>query len=117
MKLILFVLHDAEKLRDLLDAWKAAGASGATILFSTGMGRIHQADALRDDLPLMPSLEDFLPRFERLSRTLFTMLDDDSVVEKVIAATQQVVGDLNQPDRGLLMVLPVAQVYGLRKAP
>jgi nitrogen regulatory protein PII len=117
MKLILFVLHDAEKLRDLLDAWKAAGASGATILFSTGMGRIHQADALRDDLPLMPSLEDFLPRFERLSRTLFTMLDDDSVVEKVIAATQQVVGDLNQPDRGLLIVLPVAQVYGLRKAP
>jgi hypothetical protein len=43
------------------------------------------------------------------------MIDDEAVVEKVVAATQQVVGDLCEPDRGLLMVLPVSQVYGLRK--
>jgi nitrogen regulatory protein P-II 1 len=115
MKLILFVLHDAEKLNELLDAWKDAGVSGATVLFSTGLGRIHQSMALRDDLPLMPSLEDFLPRPEHFSRTIFTMIDDEAVVEKVVAATQQVVGDLCEPDRGLLMVLPVSQVYGLRK--
>jgi hypothetical protein len=115
MKLILFVLHDAEKLRELLDAWKQAGVSGATVLFSTGLGRINQSTALRDDLPLMPSLEDFLPQPERLSRTIFTMIDDESIVEKVVAATQQVVGDLCEPDRGLLMILPVSQVYGLRK--
>ncbi len=115
MKLILFVLHDPEKLPELLDAWKKAGVSGATVLFSTGLGRIDQMGMLRDDLPLMPSLEDFLPKVENLSRTLFTMIDDDVVVEQVIAATQQVVGDLNEPDRGLLMVLPVDQVFGLRK--
>ena len=63
----------------------------------------------------MPSLEDFLPRVERLSRTIFSMIDDDAVVDKVVAATQRVVGDLCEPDRGLLIVLPVAQVYGLRK--
>ena len=94
---------------------KMAGVSGATVLFSTGLGRIDQSLALRDDLPLMPSLEDFLPRTEHLSRTIFTMIDDDAVVGKVIAATERVVGDLNEPDRGLLMVLPVSQVYGLRK--
>ena len=115
MKLILFVLHDAEKLRVLLDAWKQAGVSGATVLFSTGLGRIDQANALRDDLPLIPSLEDFLPKPERLSRTIFTMIDEDAIVDKVVAATEQVVGDLCEPDRGLLMVLPVSQVYGLRK--
>jgi nitrogen regulatory protein P-II 1 len=115
MKLILFVLHDPEKLRELMDAWKQAGVSGATVLFSTGLGRIQQMAPLRDDLPLIPSLEDFLPTVDRLSRTLFTMVDEDAVVEKVIAATEQVVGDLDQPDRGLLIVLPVAQVYGLRK--
>jgi len=115
MKLILFVLHDAEKLRALLDAWREAGVSGATVLFSTGLGRMEQSMALRDDLPLMPSLEDFLPQPERLSRTIFTMIDDETIVEKVIAATQDVVGDLCEPDRGLLMVLPVSQVYGLRK--
>jgi nitrogen regulatory protein P-II 1 len=115
MKLILFVLHDPEKLRELLDAWKEAGISGATVLVSTGLGRLDQAGALRDDLPLMPSLEDFLPRVDRLSRTIFTLTDEDAVVDRVVAATQRVVGDLYEPDRGLLIVLPVAQVYGLRK--
>ena len=115
MSLLLFVLHDPEKMRELLDAWKEAGASGATVLFSTGMGRISRSPALRDDLPLMPSLEDFLPKVEHLSRTIFSMIEDEAVVERVIAATERVVGDLCQPDRGLLMVLPVSRVYGLRK--
>lgn len=116
MNLILFVLHDPGKLRELLDAWTEAGISGATVLYSTGLGRITQAEALRDDLPIMPSLEDFLPRAEHFNRTVFSMIDDEAVVERVVAATQRVVGDLCEPDRGLLMVLPVAQVYGLRGA-
>ncbi len=70
---------------------------------------------MRDDLPPIPSLEDFLPKVDRLSRTVFSVIDDETLVEKIIAATQKVVGDLNDPDRGLLIVLPVAQVYGLRK--
>jgi nitrogen regulatory protein PII len=114
MSLILFVLHDPEKLRELLNAWKEAGVSGATVLFSTGLGRLHQSDTLSDDLPLMPSLEDFLPRIESLSRTIFSMVEDEKIVQAVIAATERVVGDLDQPDRGLLMVLPVEQVHGLR---
>lgn len=115
MNLILFILHEPEKLVPLLDAWTNAGVSGATVLFSTGLGRIHQSRGLREDLPLMPSPEDFLPQPDRFSRTIFTMVDEDGLVEKVVEATQQVVGDLCEPDRGLLMVLPVSQVYGLRK--
>jgi nitrogen regulatory protein PII len=114
MSLILFVLHDPEKLRELLDAWKEAGVGGATVLFSTGLGRIHQSAVLSDDLPLMPSLEDFLPKVEHLSRTIFSMVEDEAIVDRVIAATERVVGDLTQPDKGLFMILPVSRVYGLR---
>jgi nitrogen regulatory protein P-II 1 len=117
MSLVLFVLHDPEKLPELLEAWKEAGVSGATVLFSTGMGRLDQSPALLDDIPIMPSLDDFLPRGERFSRTVFSMIDDEKVVSRVIEATERVVGDLNEPDRGLLMVLPVTRVYGLRKPP
>ena len=76
MKMILFVLNDPGKVRELLDAWKEAGATGATVLFSTGMGRIHQSAGLRDDLPLMPSLSDFYNRDEKLSRTIFIIIRD-----------------------------------------
>lgn len=114
MNLIILVLHDPEKLNPLLDAWTSAGVSGATVLFSTGLGRIHQSKVLREDMPLMPSLQDFLPHPERLSRTVFTLVEEEGLVEKIVEATQQVVGDLCEPDRGFLMVLPVSQVYGLR---
>ena len=112
MKLILFVLNDPAKVHDLLNAWKEAGATGATVLFSTGMGRIHQSASLRDDLPLMPSLSDFYDRDEELSRTIFTILREE-LVEHIISATEKIVGDLNKPGNGILIVLPADSVHGL----
>ena len=112
MKMILFVLNDPAKLLDLLNAWREAGASGATVFFSTGMGRLHQSASLRDDLPLMPSLSDFYEQNEELSRTIFTIIKDD-LVENIIGVTGQIVGDLSLPGTGILTVLPVDSVYGL----
>lgn len=60
MHLILFVLHDPDKLYELMDGWDEAGVSGVTVLPSTGIGRLKASDMLREDLPLMPSLEDIL---------------------------------------------------------
>ena len=115
MKMILCVIHDASKLLDLLDAWEKAGAGGATVLYGTGMGRLHQARELRDDIPLIPSLENFYERSERLNRTLFSVVEDDATVERVRQATREVVGDLVNPATGLLVVLPVELADGLRK--
>ncbi len=115
MKMILFILHDANKLTDLLNAWKDAGVSGATVLLSTGMGRISQAGILRDDLPLMPSLSDFYEPDEKLSRTVFSLVENEATVKRVRIATRRVVGDLAGPDTGLLIVLPVDQAEGLKK--
>jgi nitrogen regulatory protein P-II 1 len=113
VKLVLFVLNDAEKTLDLLSAWKENGVGGATVLISTGMGRLHLSSILRDDLPLIPSLSDFYTQDEKLSRTIFTVVDDDSLVEKIIQATEQVVGSLEKPGNGILMVLPLDSVHGL----
>jgi hypothetical protein len=112
MKMIIFILHDATKLFDLLNAWQEAGATG---LFSTGMGRIHQATPLGVDLPLKPSLSDFYAQDERLSRTVFTVVKDEATVKQVRDATCRVIGDLNQPETGLLIVLPVDQAEGMDK--
>jgi nitrogen regulatory protein P-II 1 len=112
MKMILFVLNDPSKLLDLLNAWKDAGASGATVLFSTGMGRLHQSIALRDDLPLMPSLSDFFVQSEDLSRTIFTIVRDD-LMGRILEVTEEIVGDLEKPGNGILVVLPIDSVHGL----
>jgi nitrogen regulatory protein P-II 1 len=114
MYLILFVLDDPDKLEDLLNAWEKAGTGGATVLASTGLNRMLNS-GIRDDIPLMPGLDDFYKREEDFHRTLFTIVKDDDMLNKIVAATQSVVGDLNKPNTGILVVLPTAQVYGLEK--
>ncbi|NWG34486.1 MAG: hypothetical protein HXY42_08600 [Chloroflexi bacterium] len=115
MFFILFVMHNPDLLDDLLGAWEAAGVQRATVMFSTGMRRLRQKEGLRDDLPLMPSLEDFYEASQAFSRTIFTTAKDESMIESILAATQRVVGDLRNHETGVFLVLPVIKAYGLEK--
>ena len=111
--LVVLVLDDPEQCRDILDAWEAAGAPGVTILDSTGLGRVRQA-VIRDDVSLMPSLSELFRRQEARHRTLFSVVKDQSQVDAIAQATQAVCGELDRGHTGLLFVVPVSQVYGLR---
>ncbi len=117
MYMILFVLDNPELLEQVLNAWEDAGVGGVTILPSTGLARIRAKGAWRDDLPLFPSLEDFQEHLQNLNRTLITIVENDTMVDKVVAATQRVTGDLNLPNTGILSVLPVVRSYGLNRIP
>ena len=112
--LVMLVLDDPDKCRDVLRAWETSGAPGVTILDSTGIGRVRRAGIL-DNVPLMPSLSDLLRREEDHHRTLFSIVKDESQIEAIVQATQDVIGDLEHKDTGLMFVIPVSQVYGLRK--
>ena len=114
MYFVIFVLHDAEKRDPLLTAWEEAGVKGATIMHSTGLGRLRGSDYM-DDVPLFPSLEAFTEHEEYFSRTFFTVVDSDDTVDKLVKATERVAGNLTQPDTGFLVVLPVVRVYGMNK--
>ena len=115
MYLVLFVLHNPDELDAILTAWDDAGVSGVTILPSTGLARFRSQSGLREDLPLIPTLSDFQVHEESLNRTLFTIVDGDEMVDKVVAATEEVLGNLNLPNTGILSVLPIAKAYGLHR--
>lgn len=115
MYLILFVLNDAERLGEILDAWEKIGVPGVTILHSTGLGRKRQKPGIWDDLPLMPSLQSLLEHEELFSRTLFTVVSDEAMIEALVHAAENTIGSLDQPDTGLVVVLPVSRVYGFGK--
>lgn len=111
--LVVLVLDNVEHCASVLDAWEKAGAGGATILESTGMRRVR--GALRDDLPLIPSMRDLLSSRETHHRTMFAVVRDEATVEQIGAATQQVIGDLSRPNTGLFFAVPVINVLGLDK--
>jgi len=115
MYLILLVLNDPDRLEDLLIAWEGKGVRGATVIFSTGMGRIRQMSGWRDDMPLIPSLRDFYETPENMNRTIFTTVNNEADVDAILAATKSVIGDLEDQRTGLLLILPVARAYGVNK--
>jgi nitrogen regulatory protein PII len=110
--LVVLVVDDPEHCPDILEAWQTLGVKGATVLESTGMGRLQKA-GLRDDLPLMPSLSDILAAREVPHRTLLSVVDSQEMVDEMIIATQGIIGNLDEPHTGFLFVAPVLQAYGL----
>jgi len=114
--LVVVVLDDPDKSDALLAAWEQAGVRGITILESSGIGRVRNA-ALKEEMPLMPSLRNLLRSREEHHRTFFSVVENETQVEALAAAAQQVAGDFSQPHSGLLFALPLSHVYGLAKTP
>jgi nitrogen regulatory protein PII len=112
--LVVLVVNDIDHYSDILDAWEKAGVLGVTVLVSTGLGHIRRA-GLRDDIPLMPSLQDLFENEEVHHRTMLSVVDSQELVDKMVAITQRIIGSLEDPHTGFLFVVPVIQAYGLGK--
>jgi nitrogen regulatory protein PII len=113
--MVLLIIDDLKSYPAVLDAWDAAKVPGITILDSTGMGKVRQ-ESIRDDIPMMPSLSDIFRSRERRHRTIFSVVEGEEKVDQLVKITQEILGDLNKPDTGVLFVLPVSRVVGLHGA-
>ncbi len=111
--MVLFVIDNVDSAPKILETWENAGAAGITILDSTGLGRMKKHFGIRDDLPLMPSMSSLLGTREEKHRTIFTVTDDEAMVDKLIEETQNVAGDLEAANRGVIFVLPVVRAVGI----
>jgi nitrogen regulatory protein PII len=112
--LVVLIVDDIEYCTAVLDAWERAGATGVTILASTGLGHLRRA-GLRDDMPLMPNFYDLFVREDVQHRTMFSVVETQEMVDRLVAAVRGVIGDLNQEHTGFMFVVPVQQVYGFGK--
>lgn len=111
--MVMLILDDTNQCTPILEAWEAQGVGGITILESTGLGRVREM-SIRDDMPLMPSLSRLLQTREERHRTLFTVVESEEMVDKIIVATEAIIGNLEEPHNGVIFVLPVSRVVGLQ---
>ena len=112
MQLLVYVLHDPDRLPALLPAWAKAGATGVTVLESSGSGHLNAALS-RTDVPLFPSMTDLLEKVTERRRVLFTLTNDAELVSRIALATQKIVGDCGQPHTGILFTIPVSMALGV----
>lgn len=112
MFMIIFVLDDPGKLDAILAAWQTVGVTGITIVESSGFHRRQAHLVGARYVPILPELQ---ARIEQGSYTLFAAVATPQLVEQCFDATEQVVGNLQEPNTGIIMALPVASARGLEK--
>ena len=110
------VLDNPALLNNVLEAWADLGVRGITILESTGVHRVRSRASSRD-VPFMLGFSRLLRTDQVGHNTLFTVIPSMEIAEKVVAATERIVGDLSQPHTGVLFAVPVAAAWGLPKQP
>jgi nitrogen regulatory protein PII len=114
-KLIVAILTNLQTCHDVIHLWEELGVPGATILDSIGMRHLKERHAHRDDLPLIPSLRSILEQEEFDHHTVFSVVPDALDVDDLIRHTEELVGDFEAEHTGLIFVMPVLQVRGLRR--
>ncbi len=109
--LLVVILHNADRLPDLLKAWRKIGVPGSTILPSAG-------SYAAENWVKRSGLSSFLSLFDQSKlqqRTLLSVIDDSEILELAIAEADRVVKGFDSPHSGILFTLPIGEVLGLQK--
>ena len=115
MYMIMCVSKNFEQASELLDVWVKAGVQGVTILESAGMQKATGGRGIRADVGIVFSIKNLMRAEEIHHRTLFSAVEDEETVERIIQATTDYVGDWSSPEVGVLFVWPLTKAYGLDK--
>jgi len=110
--LVVLILHDTSHFEELLAAWHDAGAPAVTILDCAGTRDLREK-LQREELPILPRIRDLLAGDDAPRKMVLSVVPDEAV-DPLIKATEDAVGDLMRPGNGILFVMPVARVVGLR---
>jgi len=109
--LLIVILGDVKRLPELLKAWQDIGVPGVTILEGAGAYRVTTWLGRVGRLAL-----DRLTESEEVRRrVLLAAIDDEQLLEQAIAEAERVVNGFDRPDSGVLLVLPLSRVKGVRK--
>lgn len=111
MKLLVIILNKTDSLEYLLEGLSAAGIGGATIIQSSGLAMTLSK---MDSSFLSASIRSLFTGDEEDNRTILSVIRNDQldVARKVVYNT---VGDLSQPNTGILFTVPLDFVEGTRK--
>ena len=111
MHMVLFVLDDPGYLDDILAAWEAIGVSWVTIIESTVINRRRRAQAVGSTF--MAGINRLMSSPDESHYTLMTIVKGEHVVRQCLQAAEQIVGDLNSPNSGVLAAWPLTVVKGV----
>jgi nitrogen regulatory protein PII len=120
MKLVILITTRVEEGMDVAQAWQDAGAPGVTIMRTHGIRTLQeQIQKGSYELPRMvtsmaAAMTHLLNSMDAPGAMLLSVVDNE-LVDKLEAATTNVLGDLTQPYHGILIVLDIERAIGVRQ--
>ena len=111
MYLLINVVEQIEKLPEILEGFSKVGVRGTTILGSTGMGRVLMASGAQ--VPAAEEASQAIKSGESSNRTTFTVVANQQVLDAAVKVIKDFCGDLNQPGKGIIAVVPLHSVDGV----
>lgn len=118
MKLLILISSQNEHGLEVAQAWQAAGAPGVTIIRTHGLYSLQEQVRKGEiELPRMmvsmaAALAQMMDEVEEQGQLLLSVVDDD-LVDRLIAAAQDILGDLSEPNKGVMFVLPIERAIGV----
>lgn len=109
MYALFIVLNEVDYLDTILEKFLDVGVKGETILDSQGM-----AGAMADrNLPLFGSLRTLFDDARPFNKTIFTVIPNEELLNKAIAAVNEIAESIGKPSVGFMFTMPVSGVYPL----
>ncbi|WP_161879361.1 hypothetical protein [Alkalibacterium sp. MB6] len=108
MELVIIVLNKTDVLDELLTAFVEYKVTGATVLDSSGMGHI-----ISNRFPMFSMFAELKDERKANSKTIFTVVENESEREDVLHAVESVLGDITEPDTAIFFSLPVNFTKGI----
>lgn len=114
MNMVMYIANDMAHIEGMIKVWTQAGVRNLTILDSVGLQEAV-ATGMASKSTVFPSMAKMLKKHRTPSRTIFSVIDDDDILNKAVAASNEFTNNWSDPESGVLLVLPVAQAHGLDK--
>lgn len=111
MKLMVLILNKTDALEYLLEGLTAAGIGGATIIPSSGMAMTLSK---MNSSFLSSSIRSMFSGEVDDNKTIISVIEDEQL-ELARRVVYNTVGDLSQPNTGIMFTIPLDFVEGRRK--
>lgn len=117
MKLVILITAEIERGLEVAQSWQNVGAPGVTILRTHGLYSLQQEAQRHVELPRMivsmaAALAAILDNVEERGEMILSLVEA-ALVDSLIDAASAVLGDLTQPDHGVLFVIDVERAIGV----
>ncbi|MDD4000056.1 MAG: hypothetical protein PHX62_04085 [Bacilli bacterium] len=112
MQVLFVILNKTDYLQDVLTKFADLGVKGATILDSQGMGNAIIQNEM-NYVPLFGSLNSLLKEGSRYSKTIFTVIHDDELLEKTICELQKLLDKETRGSAGFMFTIEASNIFKL----